>query len=156
MHLHTATIYLSVSKYSLGLTALDIGDIYLNTLYYRKSSRPDAAHALPSVPDDQFMHLSFTLFLNFFTRCALYAFKHKTRLSCEQKLKACMLHIWRHLVTVVQDHRYVWYQYLHILYILWCTHRSTCRYIANLHTVHTQQYYTIYCRYHTPCHLSPS
>lgn len=76
---------------SLGVTTLDLGDIYLTVLYY--------SNFTPSV-----RRIELREFWEVLIRCALVAFQDKKSLTTETKIKALFLAIWRHIQSSVKDH----------------------------------------------------
>lgn len=75
---------------ALGLTILDLGDIYLSVLAMN-SFKP----ALRKISFDEFWEA--------FVRCALIAYKEHKTLSAEDKLKGMFLALWRHLQSSVKS-----------------------------------------------------
>ena len=75
---------------ALGLTILDLGDIYLSVLAMN-SFKP----ALRKINFDEFWEA--------FVRCALIAYKEHKTLSAEDKLKGMFLALWRHLQSSVKS-----------------------------------------------------
>lgn len=74
---------------SMGLTSLDLGDIYLSVLSMQNFE--------PMVRS-----IDFNEFWEALIRCALLAFKNIS-VSAEDKVKGMFLYIWRHLQTAVRD-----------------------------------------------------
>ena len=75
---------------SMGLTTLDLGDIYLSVIQmgnFEASVRK----------------MTFREFWEALVRCALLAFRTNTRLTNEEKLKCMFLYMWRHIQHSVQD-----------------------------------------------------
>lgn len=75
---------------ALGLTILDLGDVYLSVLAIN-NFQP----ALRKINFDEFWEA--------FVRCALIAYKEHKTLSTEDKLKGMFLALWRHLQSSVKS-----------------------------------------------------
>ena len=75
---------------ALGLTILDLGDIYLSVL---------AINSFQPV----LRKINFDEFWEAFVRCALIAYKEHKALSTEDKLKGMFLALWRHLQSSVKS-----------------------------------------------------
>lgn len=75
---------------SMGLTCLDLGDIYLVVLTLNKL-------------DNMVRRLTFKEFWEALVRCAIVAFKSHTDITTEDKVKGMFLYIWRHIQSSVQE-----------------------------------------------------
>lgn len=75
---------------SLGLTCLDLGDIYLVVTTLRKL-------------ETSVKRLDIEEFWEALVRCALVAFKDYTTVTTEDKVKGLFLYIWRHIQASVQE-----------------------------------------------------
>ena len=75
---------------ALGLTILDLGDVYLSVLAINSFQT-----ALRKINFDEFWEA--------FVRCALIAYKEHKTLSTEDKLKGMFLALWRHLQSSVKS-----------------------------------------------------
>ena len=75
---------------SLGLTALEVGDIYLSVI---------SSHNFNTIV----RHVNFDEFWETLVRCALKAFEDQTDCAHEVKVKCLFLYIWRHIQTNIRD-----------------------------------------------------
>jgi hypothetical protein len=76
---------------SLGITTLDLGDVYLTVTFFNNFT-------------PQLRKMEFREFWEALVRCALVAFQDKKSLTSETKIKGMFLSIWRHIQSSVQDH----------------------------------------------------
>lgn len=74
---------------SMGLTILDLGDIYLSVISSRNF-------------DTSVRKLTFKEFWEILVRCALFSFRDISYINEECKVKGMFLHIWRHVQTTVK------------------------------------------------------
>ncbi len=74
---------------SMGLTILDLGDIYLSVISAKNF-------------DTSVRKLTFKEFWEILVRCALFSFRDITYINEEDKVKGMFLHIWRHVQTTVK------------------------------------------------------
>ena len=74
---------------SMGLTMLDLGDIYLTVIGFK-------AYEL------SFRKLNFKDFWQALIRCALVAFRGLAHASTEDKVKGMLLHVWRRIKSTAQ------------------------------------------------------
>jgi hypothetical protein len=77
---------------SLGLTTIDIGDIYLTTMSASRKAKSGGGKF-----DSSFGKLSFDELWQALVRCAFTAFKSRPHVSLVEKTKGMFAYIWRHL-----------------------------------------------------------
>lgn len=75
---------------SMGLTCLDLGDIYLVVLTLNKL-------------ETTVRKFNFNEFWEALVRCAIVSFKLYTNITTEDKVKGMFLYIWRHIQTSIQE-----------------------------------------------------
>jgi len=75
---------------SLGLTTLDVGDIYLCVCANQHFQ-------------SQIRNITFEDFWEALVRCGLHAFRHSGLKSNAVKVKALFLYVWRHIQTSIQE-----------------------------------------------------
>eukprot|EP01038_Epipyxis_sp_PR26KG_P014795 gene14795-19879_t len=76
---------------SLGLTNLELGEIFLSSTSINNFST-------------SLRKMEFSEFWEAFVRCALVAFKSKTEITTENKVKGLLLYVWKYLQNTVTDH----------------------------------------------------
>jgi len=76
---------------SLGLTTLDVGDIYLSVCANNGQFQA------------QIRHLNFEDFWEALVRCGLQAFRHSSLKSSVVKVKTLFLYMWRHIQTSIRE-----------------------------------------------------
>jgi hypothetical protein len=92
---------------TMGLTCLDLGDIYLVVISLPKSNAGElgnsGANGGSEICNTSVRKLDYNEFWEALVRCAIVAFKSYNSITTEDKVKNLFLYIWRHVLCNIQD-----------------------------------------------------